>query len=386
MGRRLAILGVLGALLLAVGDASAQLPTIRRGIRSISSSQIIPALTVAPNFAAPESTAAVFLSIVNAAVPSDRNLEPGDEFLLALSDLAARFAGVDPEVFVTSKLLEPADFEVALVDPQTIRVEYVGESQRFAPGESFTVLAQLVTDDALSSGIVTLTPPDDGQRFADGSPTLRFAAFDVGVGTAGPPGPPGPEGPQGPQGPQGPPGVPGAQGPAGPPGPTGAAGPPGPVGPAGATGPAGPQGPEGPQGPPGPPGPGFADYLHNFNRSIGPVFLIVGNPVPFNQPPLVRGTAISHLDEDTFTLNEAGDYRVTFVLSTDGLTPLGSVVLTLDGTPIGRTFTLAAVGTYIVGDVIVAAEAGDLLELRVTGLALTLLPGESASITIQRLG
>ena len=165
-------------------------------------------------------------------------------------------------------------------------------------------------------------------------------------------------------------------------GPQGPQGNPGPAGPQGPVGPQGPQGDPGPQGPPGPAG-GFAASLYDFNN--GGITIGVGGPVPFSQTPVIVGTAISKVDNDTFQLNEAGVYRVNYSLLTAVISLLGNSHVEVNGSGVGPTIALISVGTQITNTVMFNGNAGDQVEVVVGGLALTLATGDNATITIDKI-
>ena len=235
------------------------------------------------------------------------------------------------------------------------------------------------------------------------------------TGPQGPQGVQGAQGIQGPQGPQGIQGIPGETGPAGPQGPVGETGPAGPQGPVGATGavgpqgpigltgPAGPQGPVGETGPAGPQGPigetgpaggvlAYADF-YALMPPDNAATVAPGTDVSLPQDGPNSGTDILRADDSTFTLSAIGTYLVMFQVS---VTEAGQLVLTLNDQEIPYTVTGRAGGTtQITGMALVDTTAVDAtLTLRNpegTAAALTITPlaggtePVSAHLTILRI-
>ena len=111
----------------------------------------------------------------------------------------------------------------------------------------------------------------------------------------------------------------------------------------------------------------------------------MGAAVPFNGTSVIVGTDISQTNNTTFLLGGSGVYRVSVILRTAVASLLGGVQIRRNGSGISTTATLAAVGTALVESVTFSANAGDTIQVVVTGLALTLSSGTSASITIDRI-
>jgi BclA C-terminal domain len=128
---------------------------------------------------------------------------------------------------------------------------------------------------------------------------------------------------------------------------------------------------------------GLAAILFDFNT--GTVTIGVGGPVPFNQTALVVGTAISKTSNTTFTLNQAGVYRVTYTVRTALVSLLGSVQVQVNGVGVGPTASLVIAGAPLSDQVTFPANAGDTVQLVVGGLALTLASGDNASINIDKV-
>jgi hypothetical protein len=234
-----------------------------------------------------------------------------------------------------------------------------------------------VHDSVFLAGIIPMTPEAPNQAVLVDPGTGQLGMADVG---SFPPGPPGPTGPTGPTGPAG-----------GPPGPTGPTGPTGPPGPAGATGPTGPTGLMGPTGSTGPTGAtgatgaagGLAAVLFDYNS--GTIVIGLGGAVPFNQAPLIVGTAISKTNNTTFSVNASGTYRITYTLRTALVSLLANVQVHVNGAGVGPTAALIVAGTSLSDEVTFSANAGDTLQLVVGGSALTLGAGDNATINIDKV-
>jgi BclA C-terminal domain/Collagen triple helix repeat (20 copies) len=209
-----------------------------------------------------------------------------------------------------------------------------------------------INDSVFLAGIIPMSPEAPNQAVLVDPGTGQLGMASVG---SFPPGPPGPQGSPGPAGSPGPPGPPG------------------------------PQGSPGPQGPPGPPGPagGLAAVLFDWNN--GGVTIGVGAAVPFNQAPLIVGTAISKNNNTTFMVNATGVYRVTYTLRTALVSLLGSTQVRVNGVGVGPTATLISAGVPLTDMVTFSANAGDTLQLVVGGLAITLATGDNASINIDKI-
>jgi hypothetical protein len=128
---------------------------------------------------------------------------------------------------------------------------------------------------------------------------------------------------------------------------------------------------------------GLAAILFNFNS--GGITIGVGGPVPFNQTALQVGTAITQTDSETFTLNQAGVYRVTYTLRTALVSLLAQTQVQVNGVGVGPTAALVAGGVPLNDQVTFPANAGDTVELVVAGLALTLATGDNATINIDKV-
>jgi len=128
---------------------------------------------------------------------------------------------------------------------------------------------------------------------------------------------------------------------------------------------------------------GLPAVLFDFNT--GAITIGVGGAVPFSQPPLLVGTAISKNNNTTFMVNEGGVYRVSYTLRTAIASLLANVQLHVNGVGVGPTAALVVAGTSISDQVTFMANAGDTLQLVVGGLALTLGTGDNATINIDKL-
>jgi hypothetical protein len=131
-----------------------------------------------------------------------------------------------------------------------------------------------------------------------------------------------------------------------------------------------------------PPG-GLAAILFDYNN--GGILIGVGVAVPFNTVPLIVGTAISKTNNTTFTLNADGVYRVTYTLRTALLSLLGSVQVQVNGTGVGPTASLIVAGAPLSDQVTFPGNAGDTVQVVVSGLALTLATGDNATINIDKV-
>ena len=128
---------------------------------------------------------------------------------------------------------------------------------------------------------------------------------------------------------------------------------------------------------------GLAAILFDFNN--GAINIGVGGPVPFNQAPLIVGTAISKTNNTTFTLNADGVYRVTYTVRTALLSLLGNVQVQVNGSGVGPTAALIVAGTSLSDQVTFPANAGDTVQLVVGGAVLSLGPGDNATINIDKV-
>ncbi len=281
-------------------------------------------------------------------------------------------------------------------------------------------------------------------------PCNRYTCTDI-CCVAGPTGPMGPRGCPGPTGPMGPTGATGPTGPAGTAGPAGGTGATGPAGPAGPTGPAGPAGATGPTGPTGPIGAGLdtvAEFvpgtpyaldtllyydgaLYQVNRSnpsgtpgTSPDFNLVtvtgptgptgpagapaplnalyatntgsqeltssGDPATFDTNQVEEGSAISHTaSTDTFTLNDAGTYAISYSATATNTSSTGDVGLELqeDCTPIDGSKSTAKVSNTsdkvnLAATVLVTVSGSEEITLNATENNVTIT---DAALTIQKL-
>jgi hypothetical protein len=128
---------------------------------------------------------------------------------------------------------------------------------------------------------------------------------------------------------------------------------------------------------------GLAAVLFDFNS--GGITIGVGGAVPFNQTALVVGTAISKTNNTTFTLNADGVYRVTYTLRTALVSLLGSTQVQVNGIGVGPTASLIIVGAPLSDQVTFPANAGDTVQLVVSGLALTLAAGDNATLNLDKI-
>jgi hypothetical protein len=128
---------------------------------------------------------------------------------------------------------------------------------------------------------------------------------------------------------------------------------------------------------------GLAAILFDYNS--GTIVIGVGGAVPFNQAPLIVGTAISKTNNTTFTLNADGVYRVSYTLRTALLSLLGSAQVQVNGIGVGPTASLILAGAPLSDQVTFPGNAGDTVQVVVTGLALTLATGDNATVNIDKV-
>ncbi len=211
----------------------------------------------------------------------------------------------------------------------------------------------------------------------------------------------------GPPGPAGATGATGAMGPAGPMGNTGATGATGPAGNVGAIGPTGPTGSTGATGPQGEPGPassGLNAYGGLYNGSTQLVFFTA--PDAYVQVRLNTAFPEKNVTantNNTLTVQQDGDYEINYNLLMNTSKPVtigtgvrrngtilpqtrGSQTLALDDT------TSISYDGRITGSVIVALQAGDVLDLAVStvrtlpdNLDAIINGNANATLTIKRL-
>jgi hypothetical protein len=122
-----------------------------------------------------------------------------------------------------------------------------------------------------------------------------------------------------------------------------------------------------------------------FDYNNGLITIIVGGAVPFNQAPLIVGTAISKTNNTTFTVNANGTYRISYTLRTALVSLLANVQVRVNGVGVGPTAALTVAGTSISDQVTFSANTGDTLQLVVGGLALSLGTGDNATINIDKV-
>jgi hypothetical protein len=142
----------------------------------------------------------------------------------------------------------------------------------------------------------------------------------------------------------------------------GGAGPAGPPGPQGLAGPPGPRGVPGPAGLPGAPGSGggISDYAYVYNTG-GQTVAIDADVVFASNGPISAG--ITHaLGDAAVTILNAGDYKVTFIVS--GVEP-NQFALAVNGTAVASTIYGSGAGTQQTsGQAIITLAAGDVVTLR----------------------
>jgi trimeric autotransporter adhesin len=128
---------------------------------------------------------------------------------------------------------------------------------------------------------------------------------------------------------------------------------------------------------------GLAAILFDYNN--GTIVIGVGGPVPFNQAPLIVGTAISKTNDTTFTVNFDGIYRMGYTLRTALTSALGTVRVQVNGVGVGPTALLLVAATSLSDQVTFQANAGDTVQLVVVGVGLTLAAGDNATINLDKV-
>jgi hypothetical protein len=128
---------------------------------------------------------------------------------------------------------------------------------------------------------------------------------------------------------------------------------------------------------------GLAAILFDYNN--GTIMIGVGGAVGFSQAPLIVGTAITKTNDTTFTVHANGVYRVTYTLRTALLSLLGSVQVQVNGVGVGPTAGLVVAGVPLTDQVTFQANAGNTVQLVVSGVALTLAAGDNATINVDKI-
>ena len=251
-----------------------------------------------------------------------------------------------------------------------------------------------------------------GPRGPQGTPGITGPTGATGPtglqGITGPTGPTGPAGGEtgatGPTGATGAMGATGATGPTGPTGATGAdgaAGPTGPTGPTGADGAAGPIGPTGPTGADGAAGPTGPTGVANLNAYGG---LYNATPQTLNltiggttQLPIAATMPLKNVTystpANTITVANAGVYEINYYTNLSAA--LGTTVtlsVRRNGTAIPQA-TLSrvlavGVGSLYNGSVLVALNAGDVIDMAISALlavGVTLGDGVNTTLTVKQL-
>ena len=251
-----------------------------------------------------------------------------------------------------------------------------------------------------------------GPRGPQGTPGITGPTGATGPtglqGITGPTGPTGPAGGEtgatGPTGATGAMGATGATGPIGPTGPTGADGAAGPIGPTGATGadgaagPIGPTGPTGADGAAGPTGPtGVANlnaYGGLYNATPQTLNLTIGGTT---QLPIAATMPLKNVTystpANTITVANAGVYEINYYTNLSAA--LGTTVtlsVRRNGTAIPQA-TLSrvlavGVGSLYNGSVLVALNAGDVIDMAISALlavGVTLGGGVNTTLTVKQL-
>ena len=128
---------------------------------------------------------------------------------------------------------------------------------------------------------------------------------------------------------------------------------------------------------------GLAAILFDYNN--GTIVIGVGGAVAFNQAPLIAGTAITKTNDTTFTVNKNGVYRVSYTLRTALLSLSGTVQVQVNGVGVGPSAPLLVAGTSLSDQVTFPANAGNTVQLVVSGVALTLAAGDNATINLDKV-
>ena len=185
------------------------------------------------------------------------------------------------------------------------------------------------------------------------------------------------------QGPTGPTGPTGPQGPAGPAG--------GPTGPAGAPGATGATGPTGPAGPTGPTGPNVTATNAYAASTKGAAFTVLmdGTNVALPDAQTLSPDITVNGANDTFTVAEAGRYRVSYNINSVTPLTLGARLM-VDGAEIAGSNVMPKTTALsrLANDILVDLPAGAKVSLQVYGYAglVTLLPNSiGASLSMVRL-
>lgn len=254
------------------------------------------------------------------------------------------------------------------------------------PGFLQSPIGLIYTGEVLGLSHSDPLTPDQQAQYLLAAQTAFHAFSNLGLTPPAPPpgpqGPTGPTGPLGPKGDSGPTGPTGAIGPTGPTGPIGLEGPTGPTGPTGDTGPTGPTGNTGPTGPTGPTG-DTGPTGATGPAGVASTLFATGEPgsLASNADLLIGsynpqvGNAISVISPTSYILNNAGIYRVDYVIDTSDS---GTVAVTDNGIVMtGSAASSTATGAPIVGMFTFTAAAGDVITIRNDGgSAITVTGGQ----------
>jgi hypothetical protein len=90
--------------------------------------------------------------------------------------------------------------------------------------------------------------------------------------------------------------------------------------------------------------PVLKDGVCALDQSSANKMISIGIAVPFNQTPVVSGTAISKVNETDFYLYEKGLYYCYFIGQSASLSLLGSLQFYLNGNPIGPICSIDKAG------------------------------------------
>src|SRR2546425_1373333 len=109
-----------------------------------SDSRIVPLYAVAPSVFQTGLTSSVLFTVLQANPNSNQQIQNGDTFTFALSVAGASVVSLGT-ITVNAAGFGPSNFTASLsADTKQITLTYTGAATRFGPGESFSVLANLV--------------------------------------------------------------------------------------------------------------------------------------------------------------------------------------------------------------------------------------------------
>jgi hypothetical protein len=181
--------------------------------------RIIPAISLAPEFANLGQTTEVLISITNQNPTCTALLQPGDTFTLNFDLGDGKIKTLPGGVAVASAVLLPTEFIVTQGNnPSQLVITYHGAAANFGLGDSITINPVLQAPGTERSNSIVLLLPNQVRFATSALDAVSWSSVDFPTGAPGPQGPAGPAGATGPVGPAGPAGlsVTGPRGPAGP--------------------------------------------------------------------------------------------------------------------------------------------------------------------------